>query len=92
MPRSARHPGQILQEEYLEPMGISAGELAQAIHLPEHTVRDLLHAQQRCTGDFAIRLSRALQTQPQFWLGLQNLWDLQAAARDIHTAEIGVLV
>ena len=92
MSRAAMHPGRILQEEYLEPMGITAGELARAIHLPEHTVYDLVHAQQRCTGDFAIRLSKALKTQPQFWLGLQNHWDLQTAASSVSTEEILSLV
>lgn len=88
----ARHPGRILQEEYLEPMGISVHDLARAIQVDEDSVHDLLSAQRHCSGDFALRLARAFRTPPQFWLGLQNHWDLYQANRVLVTDSIAVLV
>ena len=88
----ARHPGRVLQEEYLEPLGISAYDLARAIQVSEDSVHDLLSAQRQCSGDFALRLARAFQTPPQFWLGLQNHYDLDHARRECGIDAIAVLV
>ena len=88
----ARHPGRILQEEYLEPMGISTCDLARAIQVDETSINRLVSAQQNCSGDFAIRLATALRTRPQFWLGLQNHWDLYHASQTLGSTSIAVLV
>jgi addiction module HigA family antidote len=88
----ARHPGRILQEEYLEPLGLSACDLARAIQVDENSINDLLSAQRHCSGDFALRLATAFKTRPQFWLGLQNHWDLYQASRTMGTESIAVLV
>jgi len=92
MSSSARHPGKVLQEEYLEPLGISSSDLAKAIKVEENNILDLLTAQRGCTGDIALRLAKAFNTRPQFWMGLQSHWDLQTAAHSIHIGDIGVLV
>jgi addiction module HigA family antidote len=76
-------------------MGIAIGDLAKAISVDEHNLNDLVSTQRGCTGDMAIRLARALNTKPQFWMGLQAGYDLYQAGlsmgNDINT-KIAVLV
>jgi len=76
---SAQHPGRVLREEYLEPMGIAVGDLARAIRVDESNVNDLVSTQRGCSGDMALRLARALNTKPQFWMGLQANYELYQA-------------
>ena len=72
------HPGAILQEEFLEPLGLSAYALAKAISVPRNRVTELTHAERAVTADTALRLSRFFGTSPDFWLGLQMAYDLEA--------------
>jgi addiction module HigA family antidote len=74
------HPGEILQEEFLDPLGASAAELARAIHVPPNRVTRLINGQASVTPDTALRLARALRTTPEFWLNLQLRFDLDTAA------------
>jgi len=74
------HPGEILKAEFLDPLGISAAELARAIRVPSNRVTRLIHGQAAVTPDTALRLARALRTTPQFWLNLQQRFDLDTAA------------
>jgi len=84
---SPQHPGKILDEEYLKPLGIDIRDLAQAINVDEHNLNDLITAQRSCTGDMALRLAKALNTKPQFWLGLQVAYDLCCASAE-HGREV----
>lgn len=74
------HPGEILKEEFLIPLGVSAAEIARAIHVPPNRVTRLINGQAAVTPDTALRLARALRTTPEFWLNLQLRFDLSTAA------------
>lgn len=73
------HPGEVLREEFLEPLGLSARALALAIHVPPNRVTALLKEQRSITGDTAIRLSRYFRTTAEFWMNLQASYDLRTA-------------
>ena len=71
------HPGEILREEYLVPLGMSANELAQAIDVPANRVTEIVRERRAITAETALRLSRAFRTTPEFWLNLQTAYDLR---------------
>ena len=71
------HPGEVLQEEFLLPLNITAYRLAQAINIPQTRISEIVKGKRRITADTALRLSRYFGTSPQFWLGLQNDYDLE---------------
>ncbi|SES94898.1 HigA family addiction module antitoxin [Hymenobacter actinosclerus] len=72
------HPGEVLQAEFLVPLGVTAYRLARAIGIPQTRVSEIVRGNRRITADTALRLSRFFGTTPQFWLGLQNDFDLEA--------------
>lgn len=80
------HPGEILKEEYLEPMGLSASALARALHVSAPTVGNILLGRRGITADVALRLAVALDTSAQFWLNLQATYDLRKA--EIEKGEV----
>lgn len=71
------HPGEVLQEEFLLPMGISAYRLAKDIAIPQTRVSQILKGERRITADTALRLARYFGNSARFWLGLQNDFDLE---------------
>jgi addiction module HigA family antidote len=71
------HPGTILQEEFLDPLKITAYRLAKETELPQTRISQILQSKRSITADTAIRLSKFFGTSPQFWLGLQNDYDLE---------------
>lgn len=71
------HPGTVLQEEFLLPMGISAYRLAKDIGIPQTRVSQVLKGERRVTADTALRLSKYFGNSAKFWLGLQNDFDLE---------------
>ena len=71
------HPGEVLQKEFLEPMGISAYRLSKDIGIPQTRVSQILKGNRRITADTALRLSKYFGTSPKFWLGLQDDFDLE---------------
>ena len=73
------HPGEILREEFLEPLGLNASALARAIRVPSNRVTRLMNGQASVTPDTALRFARALRTTPIFWLNLQTRYDLDVA-------------
>ena len=75
------HPGDILQEEFLEPMGISKNSLAKAIGVPVTRISQITLGRRRITGDTDLRLSRYFGTSEGYWLRLQNAYDLEEARR-----------
>jgi addiction module HigA family antidote len=70
------HPGEILKHEFLEELGVSAGKLAKHIHVPRTRIERLCDEKTSMTVDTAQRLSRALNTTPEFWMNLQLHYDL----------------
>jgi addiction module HigA family antidote len=71
------HPGEILIEEFLKPMGISQYRLARDISVPPRRINEIVHGKRSITADTALRLGRFFEISPQFWLNLQNRFDLE---------------
>ena len=78
--------GEILKEEFLEAMGISAYRLAKEINVPETRISEIIHGKRSITADTAIRFSKFFGTTPEFWLNLQNLYDLEEE-KNKHASE-----
>ena len=70
------HPGEILLEEFLKPMGISQNRLALDMRVPPRRINEIVHGKRRITADTALRMGRYFDMSPQFWLGLQMDYDL----------------
>ncbi len=70
------HPGEILREEFLKPLGISAYELAKRLHVPAPRVNDIVLERRGISADTAVRLSRFFGTTEQFWLNLQGAYEV----------------
>ncbi len=81
------HPGEVLLEDFLRPMGISQYRLAQRMHVPPRRINEIVHGTRRITPETAIRLSRALGVSDTYWLNMQNDYDLEVE-KDLHGAEI----
>ena len=79
--RSAPHPGAFLESRFLEPLGISQAELAQAIGVSRRRINELI------VGKRSIRLSRYFHTDPEFWLSLQMRWDIHQALENESAEE-----
>ena len=73
------HPGEILHEEFLEPMGISQYRLALDLKIPHSRVTAVIHGRRAISPDTALRLSRYFGTSAEFWIGLQKEYDLRKA-------------
>jgi addiction module HigA family antidote len=80
------HPGEVLREEFLFPLQMSAGALAKACGLPRTRIERIANEQTGITADTALRLAKALGTTAQLWLNLQNDHDVQIAKRDLGKA------
>jgi addiction module HigA family antidote len=79
MPRLRTHPGEVLAEEYLKPLRLSASALAQAIGVPSNRISDIIRQRRDVSADTAIRLGRFFAVDPRFWLNLQTAYDLSVA-------------
>ena len=73
------HPGEILREEFLAPLGMSANALAMALHVPAPRINDVVRERRAVTPDTALRLARYFDTTAQFWLNMQSSFDLKRA-------------
>jgi addiction module HigA family antidote len=73
------HPGEILREEFLSPLGMSANELALALRVPATRINDIVNERRGITADTALRLSRYFGTTPKFWMNMQASWELEVA-------------
>ncbi|MBK8243611.1 MAG: HigA family addiction module antidote protein [Saprospiraceae bacterium] len=71
------HPGEVLNEEFLIPMGTTAYRLAKAIQVPQTRLSEIIKGNRSITADTAVRLSIYFNNSPKFWLGLQNEYDLE---------------
>lgn len=81
------HPGEFLREEYLLPLGMSAGALAKELHVPRTRIERIVREEIGVTPDTALRLAKFFDTTPQFWMNFQTAWELVAEAK-IRKAEI----
>ena len=79
--REPTHPGDMLLNEFLAPLGMTQRELANAIHVPYQRVNEVVRGRRGVTPSTALRLSRLFGTSPDFWLSLQLRWDLYHAQR-----------
>ncbi len=77
------HPGEILYEEFLKPMGLSQNQLAIAIKVPPRRINEIVQGKRRITANTALRLAKFFNMSPQFWLGLQMDYDLDVAADNL---------
>ena len=76
------HPGEILSEEFLVPLQMSAHALSQAIRVPATRVNDIVNGKRGISADTALRLARYFGNSPDFWMNLQAAYDLRAAERE----------
>ena len=74
------HPGEVLLEEFLKPMGLSQNKVALSIGVPSRRINEIVLGKRGVTADTALRLGRYFDMSPQFWLGLQMDYDLDVAA------------
>jgi len=75
------HPGEILLQEFMKPMGVSINALAREIAVPPNRVSDIVNGKRSITADTALRLGKYLGVSPELWLGLQVDYDLRVAKR-----------
>ncbi|OGT99592.1 MAG: addiction module antidote protein, HigA family [Geobacteraceae bacterium GWC2_48_7] len=73
------HPGEVLREEFLVPLGMTAHALAMELRVPAPRINDIVRERRSITPDTALRLSRYFGTTPQFWMNLQTSFDLKTA-------------
>ena len=89
------HPGEILREDFLKPMALSANALAKHLHVPASRINDIVLERRGITADTALRLSRAFGGDAQSWLNLQTAYDLRTvvltAAVQAEVNEVGPL-
>ena len=79
------HPGEVLRDEFLNPLGLSPNALAKALHLSPSRIGDIVLERRGVTADTAVRLARYFDGTAQFWLNLQSIYDLRTAERSAET-------
>lgn len=84
--RKPVHPGEVLLEEFLKPLGMSQVELAQKMRVPIQRVNTLINGKRDMTAETAVLLGRVLKTSSEFWMNLQVACDLYEAQRDLEHA------
>ena len=84
------HPGEVLLEEFLVPMGISQNALARATGVPPRRINEIVLGKRSVTADTAIRLAAAFGTSERFWIGLQSDYDLEEARRHLGKAAASI--
>ncbi len=89
MARVRTHPGEVLREEYLIPLGMSARALAKALGVPANRITEIMRGERDVSADTAIRLGRYFGTDPRFWLNLQAAYDLSVAESGNDYSNIG---
>ena len=77
------HPGEVLLEEFLKPWNLSQNQLAQHMGITTTRLNEIVRGRRRITGDTALRLARATNTTPEFWLNLQSRYDLECARDEL---------
>ena len=97
MPRKLKpvHPGEILREEFMVPLGLSMNKIAMALRVPVTRIADIVNERRGITADTALRFARYFRNSPAFWMNLQTRYDLEVAEdeiarqveRDVHPLE-----
>jgi len=82
------HPGEILREDFMKPMKLSVNKLALELHVPATRIGEIVHERRRITADTALRLARYFNTNAEFWLNLQNFYDLEIERRSGTASDI----
>lgn len=75
------HPGEILTEEFMKPLGISINRLSRDLHVPPNRIHSIVHGNRAITADTALRLGTYFEVTPETWLNLQTEYDLRIARR-----------
>ena len=79
------HPGEMLDEEFLKPLGLSQNALAMKIRVPATRIGDIIHGRRAITPDTALRLARFFGNSPEFWLNLQQMYELSKARIELSS-------
>lgn len=82
------HPGEVLREDFMKPLRLTVNKLALELHVPATRIGEIVHERRRVTADTALRLARFFNTNPEFWLNLQNFYDLELSKRAGTVSEI----
>ena len=82
------HPGEVLREDFMNPLRLSVNKLALELHVPATRIGEIVHQRRRITADTALRLARYFHTNAEFWLNLQNFYDLEVSRRSGILSEI----
>jgi antitoxin HigA-1 len=82
------HPGEVLREDFMKPLGLSVNKLALELHVPATRIGEIVHERRRITAETALRLGRFFRTSAEFWLNLQNFYDLEVSRRSGKVSEI----
>lgn len=82
------HPGEILREDFMKPLGLTVNKLALELHVPATRIGEIVHERRRITAETALRLARYFHTNPEFWLNLQNFYDLEVSRLSGKVSEI----
>src|ERR1700757_1257566 len=82
------HPGEILREDFMKPLELSVNKLALELHVPATRIGEIVHERRRITAETALRLARYFKTNAEFWLNLQNFYDLEVSRRSGKASEI----
>jgi addiction module HigA family antidote len=80
------HPGEVLSEEFLQPLGVTQHHLAVEIGVPPRRINEIVHGTRRVTADTALRLSRYFGTSDRFWLNLQTRYDVEVEKDNLGDA------
>jgi addiction module HigA family antidote len=86
--KSPSHPGEVLRELYLDPLGLSPIALARRLHVPRTRIERLVREETAVTADTAMRLAKAFGTTPEYWMNLQRAWDLARARDTVDVSDI----
>ena len=92
MLESPMHPGEVLKELYLEPMGIGARAFAKHLNVPRTRIERIIKGTAAISTDTAMRLARACNTTPHYWLNMQTNFDMSKAAKAIDVSNIEPLL
>jgi antitoxin HigA-1 len=82
------HPGEILREDFMKPLGLTVNKLAIELRVPATRIGEIVHERRRITAETALRLARYFHTNAEFWLNLQNFYDLEVSRRSGIVSQI----
>lgn len=82
MARITTHPGEVLHEEFMAPLGLSANKLSEMLGVPSNRISDIVRGRRGVTADTALRLAKCFRTTPEFWMNLQVAYDISRTAAE----------